>query len=147
MAGDPEPVFPGTHETWFRQLPPQRQEEFVNAWRARSVHRVELAERMRRRLWIEVAQAAALFAAADVLCPQRSFVTFLALAVCGALGGLAGNRADLAQVTMAALGTAVFFTAELVTRNGLSVMQLFVCFPVGCACAYLGHRRSERSFE
>jgi hypothetical protein len=26
-------------------------------------------------------------------------------------------------------------------------MQMLVCFPLGCVCAYLGWRRSDRAFD
>jgi hypothetical protein len=152
MSGIPhshegESGFPSAQEPWFRALPLDRRDELVREWRARNRRAVELSQTAQRRVWIEMAQTAAVFAVADLICPRRSVFTVLVLVVCGALCGLIGNRAEMGQVRSGAIGLAVFFVTELVMRNGLSAMHLFVCFPLGCACAYLGWRRTERVFD
>ena len=140
-------LHPDAGEAWFLELPPDRQAELTREWQMRSAVWEQLSQAGRRRLAIEMAQTACAFAVADLICPLRSFVTFILFALCGALNGFIGNRADLGQVRTSALGLASFFVLQLVTRNGLSVMQMLVCFPLGCVCAYLGWRRSDRAFD
>jgi hypothetical protein len=142
-----EPVFPALHEPWFRDLPEQRRAELESEWRAQQQRVVELVERMRRRTVVETVKMAAVFVVGDLACPWGSFVTVLVLAACGALWGWISHRADLGQVRTGAIGLAIFFLAQLVTRDGLAALHMLACFPVGCACAYLGWRRSEREFD
>ena len=132
-------------EAWFRELAPERREELSALRREKLEHEIELAAAERRRALAETCRMAAVFAVGDLLAPGNDLAScVLALGIGGGLGFALG-RLDAARLSSSAVGLGAFIALEWATRGGLSALHMFLFFPFGCACAYLGWLREERN--
>ena len=131
-------------EAWFRELPTERREEFSTLRREKLEHEVELAAAERRRALAETCRMAAVFAVGDLLAPGTDLAScVLALGIGSGLGFALG-RLHADRLSTSAIGLGAFIALEWASRGGLSALHMFLFFPIGSACAYLGWLREER---
>jgi hypothetical protein len=131
-------------ETWFLALPVDERTEYLREHRARHERFALLIEREKKRGLVDAAHFAALFALADLLTRNSSAISLLLVPLVGGVIGFVSSRLAWNEVLTGALTLAAFFVLELVTRNGLSGTQMFVCVPVGFTAVWLTWRRDDR---
>ena len=134
---------PREEQDWFKRLPARVREEIVRDWRANEARYVELERHARRRVLHAIARMSALFAIADVACPETSLASFVTSLATGAVLGLAGERLDADRLVTGSVGLASFIALQWITRSGLSALHMLIFFPFGAMCAYLGYLREE----
>ena len=142
-----EASFPHEGVPWFEALPAERRRAMRRAHVDELRRDDQLARNHRRRRFRDVLQMTALFLVADQLfAPHASLGSGLASVAVGALLGLLGSLVHADRILTGFVGGAAFFLVQLVSRGGLTGMHMFLFFPVGALCMYLGYRREERAY-